>query len=1309
MSVASELRKLLKQRQGQSLQIVKPKAEGLDPWDEMSWWEQGLDVLSRPNYASASFAKSIATGRGNPFDQAWKGFKGDKRVTYSDVLHSMGMDKSLTTAALGFAGDVLLDPITYLTFGAGAGVKIGIKGTQRTLTKLGAKTYEKGVTHFTSRAAKALKQAGGDAAKPATAALLAKPRVQTLLRYSRMGREAENMSLDLLATRIGQGLSENAIDRAARGGKVPDVLASVLKGARGEKALYKQGTFRLAGMPLMPAEAVSATGKAIGATYLAGEKIPAIGRLLYGARQAGMSVKEFSKKIFSTTTGSDLLDDHFRRGGDINNMNIKAAVHERLTAWAKPINDLIGTDDLSKVDIDNQIRQYIENAVKLVDQDIPDVDKIAKLQRVGDKVETRLLDLRKLADAGIEMTDFTKLKQQKGFVKDLKSQAFKATRDEAADFKKRLRPIRAELYAKGVRAVVGSNTTEYVASLPTSMRRTGKRGIAITDWITDLTKRGLLREGATDADFYDLVKSLVAGPQKTSVDDLLKRVVPPSTRRADPKVTRQLKYWQDKRQGIVDALAASPVKTIQKLVELTDADDALVALKAKMNPEALRVAELIQADLLEISRLENLKLPVPPTWRPGYFPHYLTEDVGKMLVEIYRESPRKLGRSEFSGRLAETMKRKWETTVDEATLREMIEHGALDPDKVKAIMAEKGIKLSPDDLLVFETDPVAVAIKRKMNSIRAISAADHAREILTSPFFTKAQVALGNRREILAVLEQHPGTHALYVPTKAFVERWGTPTARRGMTEISEAELKNTFITEVTDAMLDQASRDPAKKGMMAYVLDREVAEHLSRATTLQVEEESIKRMTMMWDKMTGWWRTFATVVRPGFHVRNELSNMWQMMLAGVRNPAVLSRALFIMADPKSAAGVGKYTASQVLEMADRFGIRGTGRIGRDVGDWLAREIAPTGLTPERGALKGIPGAGLLSPSGPVARLGGKVGTAFEDHAKFSLFIDGLEKGMEPVAAAMRTKKYMFDYGDLTKYERQIFRRFIPFYTWTRKNIPLQFEMALTKPGVISALGKLREAGEKNVEGTLEREHVAEFIKEGMGIPVRRSADGKTEYFLMRGWIPTADLAKLDITEIFGMLHPAVKAPIELAMNRNVFLNRPIARFPGENVKFAGMTMKAWQSHLLRNLVFVTELDRLFFKDEFAASQRMVQVGLGLRTYKQDKVIQMRAGIFNLQKQMGDLRNAIRLGTQRHGGDHEIVEKAVRHLDRVTAERDRIKADVLQIDPDALKPRRQTGPLDALLTPSNERPPPTTIQGMKRRMSLESILRRQQR
>lgn len=117
---------------------------------ERSLLDRTFDTLMIGNYASANYASDwvkFAQGKGsfgqafNGVDDVWQGFKAgnpfgdgseEDEKTYSNVLGEMGWNPSsmigkFAKGTVGFVGDVLLDPTTYLT----GGVSAVLKGTGR--------------------------------------------------------------------------------------------------------------------------------------------------------------------------------------------------------------------------------------------------------------------------------------------------------------------------------------------------------------------------------------------------------------------------------------------------------------------------------------------------------------------------------------------------------------------------------------------------------------------------------------------------------------------------------------------------------------------------------------------------------------------------------------------------------------------------------------------------------------------------------------------------------------------------------------------------------------------------------------------------------------------------------------------------------------------------------------------------------------------------------------------------------------------------------------------------------------------------
>lgn len=112
-----------------------------------------FDLLSRPNYAIANLAKNLPQdiSQGDPgkaLEDLWKGFSGQDKTTFSDVLKSQGVTDPATSAAGGLALDILADPTSYVT---GAGIAklgkalgIGGKASEEAAQTLGQKILQKG-------------------------------------------------------------------------------------------------------------------------------------------------------------------------------------------------------------------------------------------------------------------------------------------------------------------------------------------------------------------------------------------------------------------------------------------------------------------------------------------------------------------------------------------------------------------------------------------------------------------------------------------------------------------------------------------------------------------------------------------------------------------------------------------------------------------------------------------------------------------------------------------------------------------------------------------------------------------------------------------------------------------------------------------------------------------------------------------------------------------------------------------------------------------------------------------------------------
>ena len=185
------------------------------------------------------------------------------------------------------------------------------------------------------------------------------------------------------------------------------------------------------------------------------------------------------------------------------------------------------------------------------------------------------------------------------------------------------------------------------------------------------------------------------------------------------------------------------------------------------------------------------------------------------------------------------------------------------------------------------------------------------------------------------------------------------------------------------------------------------------------------------------------------------------------------------------------------------------------------------------------------------------------------------EKYMSAEDAAMDVKKWHFDYAELTDFERDKMKRLIPFYTWMRKNMPLQIEAILRNPGRYgNATTKMFEAIE-SIDEDLEELPIPDYFHElnmvrlprefaSVALTLNKKADnlmssigfgreGAGEQGLQPLYVdpqlPFQDMNRFNYKDIISSLTPWIRVPVETTLTEkghSVFLDRPIERFPGE-------------------------------------------------------------------------------------------------------------------------------------------------------------------
>lgn len=409
---------------------------------------------------------------------------------------------------------------------------------------------------------------------------------------------------------------------------------------------------------------------------------------------------------------------------------------------------------------------------------------------------------------------------------------------------------------------------------------------------------------------------------------------------------------------------------------------------------------------------------------------------------------------------------------------------------------------------------------------------------------------------------------------KFFEENPAIQLAYRG-TSSAKAVTGKEFLTGVKQFAQKSGvkSTTPELKGLL---FEPDVAKAID--TYFQsIKPEEIQAVFKVYDGMLNWWKAQA-LLAPSYHIRNMVSNIWNAFLAGVKSPVDYVQAGMVQMGKavNFTDRIGRtWTTQRIIDSAKRTRAVDEGWYAKDIPTALESEITKGSWNP-------------LAQNNVGFRLNRRIGTAFENNARLALFIKELKEGKSIDQAAMTVKKFLFDYGDLTTFEKNVMKRIFPFYTWTRKNIPLQLEHLVRQPGKFAGLEKaiqaIEDIGMRNVTPANEK-YLSDYIKNNTAMRIRYNEEDKTYYyFLLGNWMPSyqaMDFLAQPLPTLMQMLTPILKTPMEILSNKSAFFRNTlgeyelIERYPGQTVNFLGFNMPRRTATILRNIRLLNELDKL--------------------------------------------------------------------------------------------------------------------------------------
>ena len=318
-------------------------------------------------------------------------------------------------------------------------------------------------------------------------------------------------------------------------------------------------------------------------------------------------------------------------------------------------------------------------------------------------------------------------------------------------------------------------------------------------------------------------------------------------------------------------------------------------------------------------------------------------------------------------------------------------------------------------------------------------------------------------------------------------------------------------------------------KHLDGYLVPERIAEHIDKTAQILTGDKATNEVLKHYDKIHSIWKGSVTGWFIAFHTRNAIGGVYNNWLAKI-DVSSYKKYADLEIDLKKGGNkmwvlpTGEtLTTTQLVNEAKKVGA-----------------INQPGMVDVMMELEDLMGKTTFQKLGNFPKVAMET---VENAIRMPLYLDRRLKGFSARDAAKEVWKYHFDYAPegLKPFERNVMRRFIPFYTWTSKNVPLQLEQFAKQPAKYGLFPKARDAlaGE---EGKEEYKNLPEWMKNIMTIKLGENA-GAAMWLQLN--LPIDDLNKLPldrqgVKELTSLITPFLKVPTELLMNRNLFFGRDI-------------------------------------------------------------------------------------------------------------------------------------------------------------------------
>ena len=488
----------------------------------------------------------------------------------------------------------------------------------------------------------------------------------------------------------------------------------------------------------------------------------------------------------------------------------------------------------------------------------------------------------------------------------------------------------------------------------------------------------------------------------------------------------------------------------------------------------------------------------------------------------------------------------------------------------------------------FETDLAKLYCARCIDSDRLIGQKENISYILknlATPYegtgsLTASKELVVNYEDLTQALMKAQGVKRKHIMDKpqnidfSVLEDFGVNpdyvTSNNPLVRISEDGFKS------LNQYLDNLSSGAYSNTVKGYSIESNVIDVINQ-NSLKQNNLTENAFFKLFDKFTSVYKMANTIYSPSFYGNNAIGNAFNSFLycgAAAFDPRKIkiARGIASTGDPKQFLTLHgeTYSYKQLRDICGRLGISNTSFYEHEIKE-DAKGFANLKLNKK-----------LL-----------EISSGIEDTQRIALFIEALDNTGDFSKAVDVVNKFLFDYSDLSEFEHKVMKRAIPFYTFMRKNNPLQLEQIFVNPQIYRNLNYGFNnfevmSGSNYVEDTNRNEWRKDYVQ----LPFQ--INGENIGFNLN--LPYETLERLTPSKILGQSNPLIKALPELYSGKYAYTGMDVNSVPEYLMNqiapvriMDGISDKEGVSKALYGLSQATGINVATIKDQLGSQQQLIE------------------------------------------------------------------------------------------------------------------------